>query len=125
MKNILYLMILILLSGCNQKETKIPQPKVQKESEFKTLLTKYKDISFDTLEVFSTTDFESNINKFKGIHLNNTDVNLFPKKLSEEYENDNSFFACYKFSIDNNRIGLLTRTPSTYEPSSIKLLIFD
>jgi hypothetical protein len=52
-------------------------------------------------------------------------VSLFPKELAEQYVNDNGYFACYKFSIDSTKTGLITRTPSTYEPSSIKLLILD
>jgi hypothetical protein len=88
-------------------------------------LTKYKDISFDTLHVFSSTELESNRYKFKGTQLDSADVLLFPKELAEQYVNDNGYFACYKFSIDSMRTGLITRTPSTYEPSSIKLLILD
>ena len=36
-----------------------------------------------------------------------------------------SLFAIYQFDIDNNRLGLITRTPSDYLPSSIKLFVFD
>jgi hypothetical protein len=36
-----------------------------------------------------------------------------------------SLYAIYKFAIDTNRLGLITRTPSDYEPSSIKLFIYD
>lgn len=96
-----------------------------KESKFKTLLTKYKDISFDTLRVFSSGELESNKYKFKGTQLDSADVLLLPIALAEQYINDNGYFACYKFSIDSTRMGLITRTPSTYEPSSIKLLILD
>lgn len=34
------------------------------------------------------------------------------------------FYACYKFDLDNNTIGLITRTPSEYESSSIKLFAY-
>jgi len=36
-----------------------------------------------------------------------------------------SYFATYKFDIDANRTGLLTRSPGQYDASSIKLLIYD
>ena len=62
---------------------------------------------------------------YEGIHIDSIDVALLPSALSEQYANNNSFFACYKFSIDSNRTGFITRTPSTYESSSIKLLIVD
>jgi hypothetical protein len=130
MKKLLYLAIPILLYSCDQKTTKLQQVKLQqteihKGSKFKNLLKKYKEISFDTLKVFSSYELNSRQYKFKGIQLDSVDVSLFSKDLAERYINDNGYFACYKFSIDSNTIGLLTRTPSTYEPSSIKLLIFD
>lgn len=125
MRKLLYITTLILLFGCDQKTTKQQQPDLPKESKFKSLLTKYKDISFDTLQVFSSEELESSQYKFKGNQLDSADVSLFPKELAEQYVNDNGYFACYKFIIDSNRTGLITRTPSTYEPSSVKLLIFN
>jgi hypothetical protein len=125
MRKSLYLIVFILVFGCNQTSTKQQRPDMLKESKFKNLLTKYKTISFDTLKVFSVEDVENDTYKFKGTHLDSNDVKLFPAPLSEQYVIDNGYFACYKFSIDSNRTGLLTRTPSTYEPTSIKLLIFD
>jgi hypothetical protein len=125
MRRLFYLSTLILLFSCDQKPAKQQQAKTSKASKFKSLLTKYKDISFDTLKVFSSAELESRQYKFKGKQLNSADVSLFPKELLELYSNDNGYFACYKFHIDNKRTGLITRTPSTYEPSSIKLLIFD
>lgn len=125
MRKLLYLTTLILIFSCNQTDTKQQQVNTPKESKFKTLLTKYKDISFDTLQVFSSGELESDQYKFKWIQLDSAEVSLFPKALSEQYYYDHGFFACYKFSIDSIRTALISRTPSTYEPSSIKLLLFD
>lgn len=125
MRKLLYLTILISLLSCDLKPTRQQQSDMPKESKFKSLLAKYKDISFDTLQVFSSEELENRQYKFKGKQLDSADVSLFPKELSEQYVNDNGFFACYKFTIDSNRMGLITRTPSTYESSSVKLLIFD
>ena len=125
MTKLLYMTLVTLLLSCAQTETKQQLVETTKESKFKSLLTKYKDISVDTLNVYSAEDLESNSYKFKGTQLDSADVSLFPKTLSEQYFYDHGFFACYKFALDTIRTALITRTPSTYEPSSVKLLIFD
>lgn len=125
MRKLLYFTILILLSSCSQEETKQQQADTQKESKFKILLVKYQEISFDTLQVFSSGELQNKQYRFKGTQLDSAEVSLFPPSLSEQYCYDHGFFACYKFSIDSIKTGLITRTPSTYEPSSIKLLLFD
>jgi hypothetical protein len=125
MRQILYLATLVLLFSCKQSNNEQQKVDILKESKFKNLLTKYKDISFDTLKVFSTEDPDNKLYMYKGIKLDTTDVLLFPKSIAEQYLDDDGFFACYKFLIDNSRIGLITRTPSTYASSSIKLLILD
>jgi len=125
MRELFFLITLTLLFSCNQTETKQQLLDTPKESKFKTMLIKYNDISFDTLQVFSSEELESNQYKFIGTKLDSAEVSLFPKALSEQYYYDQGFFACYKFSIDSIRTALITRTPSTYEPSSIKLLLFN
>ncbi|MCW3073096.1 MAG: hypothetical protein JWP69_165 [Flaviaesturariibacter sp.] len=125
MRKLFFLAIQIFFFSCSSSETNQQTTRTSQVSKFKNLLTKYKDISFDTLQVFSSGDLESNQYKFKGTQLDSADVLLFPNELAEQYVNDNGYFGTYKFAIDSTRIGLITRTPSTYEPSSIKLLILD
>lgn len=101
----------------NEKETEI-----KKISAFTNLLHKFEEIDFDTLKVFSEEEFI----KFKGQPLDSLDALLFPKEIAElHFLEVPGIFACYKFSIDSNRIGLIARTPSEYLPSSIKLFIYD
>ena len=128
MRKLFYLIVIVSFFSCDQtntKQQKSATTPTQKESKYKKLLTKYKDLSFDTLKVFSSDDLESKKYKFKGKRLDSSEVLLLPKELSEQYINDNGYFACFKFPIDSIRTGLITRTPSTYEPSSVKLLILD
>ena len=125
MRNLLFLATLVLTLSCKQTDTKQRPADPPKDSKFKNLLTKYKDISFDTLKVFSAEDPDSKSYKYKGTKLDTTDVLLFPEAIAEQYLNDDGYFACYKFYIDIGKIGLITRTPSTYASSSIKLLILD
>ncbi|HLG02609.1 MAG TPA: hypothetical protein VI731_03380 [Bacteroidia bacterium] len=90
---------------------------------FERLLAKYKLISFDTLKVYY--DREQGVKgKYSGTPLANDEIDLLPDELPGR-SNHEEFYACFKFPIDSSRIGLITRTPSTYESSSIKLLVYD
>lgn len=125
MRKLFYLTTVLIFFGCSQKATKQHGATIARESKFKRLLAKYRDISFDTLKVFSNADLQSSTYPFKGTQLDSTDVALLPVTISEEYINDNRYFACYQFGIDSSKTGLITRTPSTYEPTSVKLFVFD
>lgn len=123
-KNFLYLTIIITLVGCNQKSKSLINQKVEikKESKYLDLLKKFEGISLDTLKVFS----DENSEVFKGRELDSLDAILLPKEIAEAHFIDPpGIFACYKFPIDSNRIGLIARTPSEYVPSSIKLFVFN
>lgn len=89
------------------------------------LLSKYNTISFDTLLVFSTDDPETKTFKFKGKPFDSTEILLLPASFIDRYPTDIGFHACYKFYIDSRHIGLITRSPSAYIASSIKLFVFD
>jgi hypothetical protein len=126
MKYSLLLFVIIIFSFCTNVDSKQRAKKTEKKSKYAKLLSRYKSISFDTLEVFSTSELESNTYKFKGKQLDSADASLFPNEISKEYFNNApGLFACYKFNLDSFRVGLITRTPSEYEPSSIKLFLFD
>lgn len=125
MNRFYYLAALLFLFGCSNQEANKQRPNGPKESRYVKLLFSYKEISFDTLKVYSSYEIENNSYEFEGVLLDSSFIHIFPKKLSEDFSADLGFFACYKFRIDSFRTGLITRTPSIYESSSIKLLIFD
>lgn len=124
MKKLLYLITIITLYSCNKKPESLSTEKVEvkKESKYSHLLKKFENVSLDTLKVFSDEDFKI----FKGRELDSLDVILFPKEIAEAHFIDpQGIFACYKFPIDSNRIGLIARTPSEYVSSSIKVFVFN
>ncbi|HEY9259391.1 hypothetical protein [Chitinophaga sp.] len=82
------------------------------------LLSLYNDINADTLEVASQTGEDVSAWKYSGTLIDTALLPLLPAVL-RVYEP--FFYACYKFDLDTNTIGLITRTPSEYESSSIKL----
>jgi hypothetical protein len=123
MKKLLYLTSLVLLFSCNPREEKQLKAEIKKESKYNRLLSKYKKISIDTLKVYSPEELKD---EFNGFELDSADVILFPTDIAQQYFNDPpGLYAIYKFAIDDNRTGLITRTPSKYAPTSIKLFFFD
>lgn len=82
------------------------------------LLKLYKNINSDTLEVAPQPGEATTSWKYSGTLIDTALLALLPVEL-RAYEP--FFYACYKFDLDANTIGLITRTPSEYESSSIKL----
>lgn len=93
-------------------------------SKYAALLNLYQQVTIDNFKVYSTTDFYDEAFKFKGKRLDDAQVSLLPKKAISG-DPASGLFATYKFAIDANRTGLLTRTPGQYDSSSIKLLVYD
>lgn len=96
----------------------------QAASKYEALLNLYQPVTITTFRVFSTTNFYDDTYKFKGKQIDDSMVSLLPQKMLST-DDGASYFATYKFAIDANRTGLLTRSPGQYDASSIKLLIYD
>jgi len=113
----------LLFTGCNCNS---PQ-KVTKISKYNKLLSLYKPIEIDdTIRIFSTGNPDSVGYKFNGKLIDSATFRLFPG--TEIYKNEylyNQFFAIDKFDINSNCIGLITRTPSQYSCTSIKVYVYD
>ncbi|KAA2245087.1 hypothetical protein F0L74_03760 [Chitinophaga agrisoli] len=93
---------------------------------YQPLLSRYRDVSFDTLPVFPADTPDDTTYQFHGHLLDSTAVQLLVKDVGgETHTRHDGFFACYKFSMDSGRIGLITRVPSEYLSSSIQLFILD
>lgn len=117
---------MLLLAACNSQSSQQPSSDEPKDNRFDELLAQYEDIKFDTLPVFSVSDINNKPFKFTGKPLDSAAQELLPANL----RNGNTtggpgFYACFKFNMDKEHIGLVTRTPSMYVASSIKLLIYN
>ena len=119
------IIISIVLFSCDQKSNTIKKDNTTpvKNNKFDKFLKKFKTITIDTFYVYSNYDDK----RFEGIRIDNIEGKLFPKEIIEQnfINHQLDIFACYKFLIDSNRIGLIARTPSEYSPTSIKLFIYD
>jgi len=118
-KQTLFIGLLIIVTACKDHY----QHQLQPVSRFGRLLAAYADVTFDSLTVNSSEDPDAKTNPFRGKQLDSTCIRLLPGKTASTY--DSGFYACYKFRIDGSKIGLITRTPSEYISSSIKLFILD
>ena len=85
-------------------------------------LKKFKALVFDTLKVF----YDYGSKAFSGKELTLQEAKLLPIGIEENYFGKLSgVYACGRFDIDENRLGLIARTPSEYESSSVQLFFFD
>ena len=120
----LFFVVAILLFSCNQSTENKTESTKKSPSEFTNLLSKFKNISFDTLKVNSSNEESDSSWKFNGTELDSSKAKLFPIEIPEGFSNKSGLFACYKFNIDSDRIALISRTPGEYVSSSIKLFIY-
>lgn len=124
MKIVPVFLLIISLMACNTGVGTSQKANSKGDSaDYESLLSKYREITIDTLRVYSP---ESLTGEFQGVELDSMDASLFPEEISKQhYLEPPGLFAIGKFKVDENRIGLITRTPSEYVPSSIKLFLFN
>jgi hypothetical protein len=115
----LLLTFIIVITSCDDnRKTSIQTIEVKAETP--TLLSKYKDIAFDSLDVYSGGMYNENF-KYKGVLLDSMEVSFLP----QEWKWEPNYYACYKFKINDSLTGLITRVPSHYDASAIKLFFYD
>jgi hypothetical protein len=122
MKQLLSLICLCAVFSCGQQQEPIESKPGTKNSKYDKLFAYFYNIGIDTLDVSSPADQNS---LFNGKEIDSAGALLFPKDLRTRQFDMPGLFGIYKFVIDSNRLGLIARTPSEYEPSSIKLFFFD
>jgi len=124
MKQFFFPLCLIAVFSCGQQEPiKSNVDPSLKNSKYVSLLVQYNNIRVDTLLVYSP---ENNTDDWNGRPLDSMNALFFPEDMAQRHFSEPpALFATYKFAIDNNRMGLITRTPSEYAPSSMKMFIYD
>ena len=122
----LFLLASILLIACVQSK-----PIVELKANEKTLTKNqrieqfYKPYYFDTLKVYSTQYLDDSNFVFRGKKLDSAQLSLFPYPFSFYYDEEQPIYACYRFKIDNNNVGLITRVYSEYTSTRIQLFVYD
>jgi len=120
-QRLIFTLSILTLLSCNSKQSKDEI----KTSKLTHLIGQFKEVKIDTFKVFSNFDPDSVGFKFLGTEIDSTDIKYFPDNIKEQYAVGNKTYACLKFDIDSTTIGLISRTPSEYVSSSIKLFIVD
>ncbi len=118
--------MLILLVGylnsCAESTKKNEVNHPEEESRYAHLLSQFEPIQPKSLHIYSSPDY----GRFKGKKLNSADCKLLPIDTRDmNYIMDYGVYACYKFRLDSNHVGLIIRTPSMYESSSIDMFVWD
>jgi len=78
------------------------------------------------LHVYSPAPYYDSVRgkEFMGKKLDSTFYGYFSSQ-SWSPQSNHYIYACYKFPLSNNRIGLIVRCPSQYDESAIDLCIWD
>lgn len=97
---------------------------IRKKSVYDELLKKFKPISFDTLKV--EYEYATKDKKFRGTELTFKEAKSMNIEYTEPgYGKLSGVYACYQFTIDSLRTGLIARIPADYESTTIGLFILD
>ncbi len=137
MKKLLYLnlalFLLNVINGCSSSsenrtissnaELDSIAPKLAVIPTFENYLLSYNNLEFDSLPIFySSTEGDDS---FNGTKIDSLYFKFLPKSITQTFVSDPEIYACNKFLIDSQYIGLLTRVIPNYTESSIWLLIYD
>lgn len=108
-------------SGNNNIKATTPDTMATAVNRIDDLLKLYTELKHDTVEIATAGNDSTNTWQYQGTLIDTSLLHL----LTPDYiDRDPLYYACYKFYLDNNTIGLITRTPAEYESSSIKLFAY-
>ncbi|MDR6566090.1 hypothetical protein [Chitinophaga ginsengisegetis] len=118
-------LLLLFLSACigitRQQNVTATAVRDTISPDISSLINLYQTFEQDTLEILPGAYGDPGSWHFGGTAI---DSQLQPLLSDRMYNKDYLFYACYKFNLDPNTIGLVTRAPSEYESSSVKLFAY-
>jgi hypothetical protein len=87
MRLMIYIFLFVLGLSCDQsqKEEKQSSANAKATNRHSSLLSKYKDKSFDTLRVYSPEELTG---EYKGVQLDSADAVLFPEDIAQQHFSD-------------------------------------
>ncbi|MBW0179375.1 hypothetical protein [Sediminibacterium sp.] len=110
------LAVMLLVCGCKDRTS----------SNEDNLLLAYETIAADTVFVFPAKDDFNENYFYHGKVLDSLQILVFPQEIAASHFNDPpGLFASKRIKVGENYWGLITRSPSVYYPSSIKLFIYN
>jgi hypothetical protein len=120
-----YWLCCMLIACATNKPFKLPVSK-KPPSNSQQIIELYSKENFgtDTIRVYSSQDLESPSFKYKGYKLDSIQLSLFPPGLIENVDEIRPAFACFRFTIDPDNLGLITRLPGEYSSTVINLFVY-
>lgn len=109
------LLLLLAFGACHLSTNK---KHITASADIQPLLDCYTDLKTDTLLVATPGNLEDASSVYHGKLI---DTALLPPEFEPSSD---PYYACFKFNLDNNTIGLITRCPDEYASSSIKLFAY-
>lgn len=109
------LLLLLAFGACHLSTDK---KHITASADIQLLLDRYADLKTDTLLIATPGNLEDASSVYHGKLI---DTALLPPEFEPSSD---PYYACFKFNLDNNTIGLITRCPDEYASSSIKLFAY-
>lgn len=120
------LFIVLIYSACSESPVKTEGAEAVPVYTIDSFLAKFTEIEFDSLKVYTTDQVDADTSFYKGRALDSMDAPFIASlygdmafESSREYLSQ--FYACYKFKIDDERMGLIVRCPSEYVSSFLEV----
>jgi hypothetical protein len=125
--NFSFFLLIVLFTSCGEKApegTVSQKPEAVKVSNLSLVENIFKDISSDTLYVFS--DYENAPGfQFKGKAMDSLQAYVLPYEIRNKYSFYKDFGACYKFEMEPGKIAMIARVPGEFSSTAVKLFLFD
>jgi hypothetical protein len=126
MEDIFFIAVLFILTGCSQQEApKTIALEALPKSNYSKIQHIFKDISPDSLYVYSDWSVERNDFAFKGTPMDSAQFALLPRGWMDHYSWNKDFAGCVKFPLDSTKMALIARVSGEYVSSALKLFVFD
>ncbi|MFM6982839.1 MAG: hypothetical protein ACKOXF_01810 [Chitinophagaceae bacterium] len=130
MRTFSILFLVLIYSACSETPVKTESAEAVSVYNIDSFLAKFTEIAFDSLKVYTTDQVDADTSFYKGNPLDSVDAPF----IATLYGNDvfessreylSQFYACYKFKIDEERMGLIVRCPSEYVSSFLEVFEYN
>jgi hypothetical protein len=122
--------LLLIFSACSEAPVKTESAELIPAYDIDSFLNKFTEIEFDSLKVYTTDQIDADTSFYKGYALDSMDAKYIANIYGDmAFDSSRAylsqFYACYKFAIDADRMGLIIRCPSEYVSSFLDVFEYN
>lgn len=126
----LFSIVCLLTLACSNPEAPVTATVSSASYSIDSFLSKFKDIEFDSLKVYTSDQIDADTSFYKGYALDSMDARYIANIYGDmAFDSSRAylsqFYACYKFKIDEERTGLIIRCPSEYVSSFLDVFEYN